>query len=222
MKLKKAAIWGIAVVLLAGGIAAGAVVLNGRSETKDNLINMAKIIKPRGDKTHVIVKVSQNIGTEDYTEPYEDDKDYSNDTVSIACWGDSMMEGFGSDDAYILTKAGRVDISYYTAPYTLGKLTGLNTFNFGVSGETSEEIAIRAGGLKMHTDRNLNLNKNTYQDVCLMDDKGNPVYMYDFSGYGIEYNDYPDTVYIDGVLCQIDKKRDIEDYWEDMEMMTII
>ena len=33
-----------------------------------------------------------------------------------------------------------------------------------------------------------------------MDDKGNPVYMYDFSGYGIEYNDYPDTVYIDGVL----------------------
>ena len=61
MKLKKAAIWGIAVVLLAGGIAAGAVVLNGRPETKDNLINMAKIIKPRGDKTHVIVKVSQNI-----------------------------------------------------------------------------------------------------------------------------------------------------------------
>ena len=189
MKLKKAAIWGIVVVLLAGGIAAGAVVLNGRPETKDNLINMAKIIKPRGDKTHVIVKVAQNIGTEDYTEPYEYDKDYSSDTVSIACWGDSMMEGFGSDEAYILTKAGRVDISYYTAPYTLGKLTGLNTFNFGVSGETSEEIAIRAGGLKMHTDRNLNLNKNTYQDVCLMDDKGNPVYMYDFSGYGIEYND---------------------------------
>ena len=181
MKLKKAAIWGIAVVLLAGGIAAGAVVLNSRPETKDNLINMAKIIKPRGDKTHVIVKVSQNIGTEDYTEPYEDDKDYSNDTVSIACWGDSMMEGFGSDDAYILTKAGRVDISYYTAPYTLGKLTGLNTFNFGVSGETSTEIARRAGGLKMHTDRNLNLNKNTYEDVCLMDDKVNPVYMYDFS-----------------------------------------
>ena len=142
--------------------------MNGRPETKDNLINMAKIIKPRGDKTHVIVKVSQNIGTEDYTEPYEDDKDYSNDTVSIACWGDSMMEGFGSDDAYILTKAGRVDISYYTAPYTLGKLTGLNTFNFGVSGETSAEIARRAGGLKMHTDRNLNLNKNTYEDALWM------------------------------------------------------
>ena len=61
MKLKKAAIWGIVVVLLAGGIAAGAVVLNGRPETKDNLINMAKIIKPREDKTHVIVKVAQII-----------------------------------------------------------------------------------------------------------------------------------------------------------------
>ena len=50
-------------------------------------INMAKIIKPRGDKTHVIVKVAQNIGTEDYTEPYEYDKDYSSDTVSIALLG---------------------------------------------------------------------------------------------------------------------------------------
>ena len=47
MKLKKAAIWGIAVVLLAGGIAAGAVVLIGSPETKDILIIMSKIIKPR-------------------------------------------------------------------------------------------------------------------------------------------------------------------------------
>ncbi len=217
MKLKKLAIWGIAGVLLAGGIVAGAAILRNRPETKDNLINMARIIKPHGDKTHVVVKVSQNIGNEDFEEPYDNEKDYSDDTVSIACWGDSMMEGFGSDEAYILTKNGRINISYYTAPYTLGKLTGLNTFNFGVSGETSDEIARRAGGLKMYTDRSLNINKKSYTDVCFMDDNGNPVYMYDFSGYGIEYNDYPDTVYINGVLCQIDKKRDIEDYWEDME-----
>ncbi len=217
MKLKKLAIWGIAGVLLAGGIVAGAAILRNRPETKDNLINMARIIKPHGDKTHVVVKVSQNIGNEDFELPYDNEKGYSDDTVSIACWGDSMMEGFGSDEAYILTKNGRINISYYTAPYTLGKLTGLNTFNFGVSGETSDEIARRAGGLKMYTDRSLDINKKSYTDVCFMDDDGNPVYMYDFSGYGIEYNDYPDTVYINGVLCQIDKKRDIEDYWEDME-----
>lgn len=89
----------------------------------------------------------------------------------LPLWGDSMMEGFGSDDAYILTKAGRVDISYYTAPYTLGKLTGLNTFNFGVSGDISGDSE-KSQYFKMHTDRNLNLNKNTYEDVCLMDDKG--------------------------------------------------
>ena len=37
MKLKKAAIWGIAVVLLAGGIAAGAGGLNVRPETKEKI-----------------------------------------------------------------------------------------------------------------------------------------------------------------------------------------
>lgn len=217
MKLKKLAIWVIVSVLLAGGIIAGAIILRSKPETKDNLINMAKIAKPHGDKTHVIVRVSQNIGNEDLDDPFNDIKEDSDDGVSIACWGDSMMEGFGTDEAYILTKNGRVDISYYTAPYTLGRLTGINTYNFGVSGETSAEIARRAGGLKIYTDRDININKTTFTDVCFMDDEGSPVYMYDFSGYGIEYNDYPDTVYIDGVLCQIDKRPEIEDYdfWED-------
>ena len=216
MRLKKLAVWGIAGVLLAGGIIAGAAVLNSRPETKDNLINFAKIIKPRGDKTHVVVRVSQNIGNDDFGEPYDDIKESSDDTVSIACWGDSMMEGFGTDEAYMLTKNGRVDISYYTAPYTLGKLTGINTYNFGVSGETSDEIARRAGGLKIFTDRDIDINKTTFTDVCFMDEEDKPVYMYDFSGYGIEYNEYPDTVYINGILCQIDKRPEIEDYdfWE--------
>lgn len=217
MRLRKLAVLGAAGILLAGGIIAGAALLKSRPQTKDNLINFAKIIKPRGDKTHVVVRVSQNIGNEDFDEPFDDNEDDSDDKVSIACWGDSMMEGFGTDEAYILTKSGRVDISYYTAPYTLGKLTGINTYNFGVSGETSDEIARRAGGLKIYTDRDMNINKTTFTDVCFMDDEGKPVYMYDFSGYGIEYNDYPDTVYIDGVLCQIDKRPEIEDYdfWED-------
>ncbi|MDO5339815.1 MAG: hypothetical protein Q4E78_06835 [Eubacteriales bacterium] len=217
MKLKKLAIWVIVSVLLAGGIIAGAIILRSKPETKDNLINMAKIAKPHGDKTHVIVRVSQNIGNEDLDDPFNDIKEDSDDGVSIACWGDSMMEGFGTDEAYILTKNGRVDISYYTAPYTLGRLTGINTYNFGVSGETSAEIARRAGGLKIYTDRDININKTTFTDVCFMDDEDKPVYMYDFSGYGIEYNEYPDTVYINGVLCQIDKRREIDDYefWED-------
>lgn len=136
--------------------------------------------------------------------------------TGISCWGDSMMEGVGSEDAYILTDQGDVDISYYTTPYTLEKLTGINTYNFGVSGETSDEIARRAGGLKMYTDRDLYLTKDMVEDVCFVDDQGNPVYMYDFSGYGIEDNDYPDTVYINGILCQIEKKWEIDDDdWSD-------
>lgn len=49
--------------------------------------------------------------------------DYYKSGRGIACWGDSMTEGMGSDEGYILTDVGRVDISYYTSPYTIERLT---------------------------------------------------------------------------------------------------
>lgn len=61
--------------------------------------------------------------------------DYYKSGRGIACWGDSMTEGMGSDEGYILTDVGRVDISYYTSPYTIERLTGYRTYNLGVSGE---------------------------------------------------------------------------------------
>ena len=68
----------------------------------------------------------------------------------------------------------------------------------------------------MYTDRDIYITDYADSDVCLVDDVGNPVYMFDFSGYGIEYNEFPDTVYINGVLCQINKKISIDDEdWAD-------
>ena len=68
----------------------------------------------------------------------------------------------------------------------------------------------------MYTDRDIYITDYADSDVCLVDDVGNPVYMFDFSGYGIEYNEFPDTVYINGVLCQINKKISLDDEdWAD-------
>ena len=96
--------------------------------------------------------------------------DYYKSGRGIACWGDSMTEGMGSDEGYLLTDIGRVDISYYTSPHTIERLTGYRTYNFGVAGEKSDEISRRAGGLGMYTDRDLYITKYQYTDVALVDE----------------------------------------------------
>lgn len=125
----------------------------------------------------------------------------------ISCWGDSMMEVYGSSEAYVMTNSGTVDISYYTAPMALEALTGLKTYNFGVSGETSEEIAVRAGGITLYTDRNIYISSKKSTTAVLVDGSGQAVMMSDFSGYGSEDNDMPDTCYINGRLCRVTQVR---------------
>ena len=58
----------------------------------------------------------------------------------IACWGDSLTEGYGAGEAYIETSWGTFDASYLSYPEILEQLSGLRTFNRGVSGATSDEI----------------------------------------------------------------------------------
>lgn len=54
--------------------------------------------------------------------------------TEIAAWGDSTTSGVGASDA---------SLSY---PAQLQSLTGRSTFNGGVSGQTSDQIAARQGG----------------------------------------------------------------------------
>lgn len=121
----------------------------------------------------------------------------------ISCWGDSMMQGLGSGKAHIATDNGRVDISGYDSPMAIESMTSIPTYNFGVAGETSYEIALRAGGIGIYTDKDIYLTDSAYTRVLLTDDYGYIVDMTDYSGYGYSENDYPDTVYINGVLCDV-------------------
>lgn len=227
MKLRKLAIVG-AVALALMGTVTSVVLVHGNSITKDKKSDYAETERLRGDRTHDIVEVSESIADDDsfMGENVTGKNDHYKSSRGIACWGDSMTEGMGSDEGYILTDVGRVDISYYTSPYTIERLTGYRTYNLGVSGEKSDEISRRAGGLGMYTDRDLYITKYEYIDVVLVDKNGEPIHMYDYSGYGIEYNEYPDTVYIDGILCQIENRyedkvskqqQDIEDAEENSE-----
>ena len=207
MKLKKLAIVG-AVALALMGTVTSFVLAHGNSIVKNDNSSYVETEIPKGDRTHDVVSVSDSISGDDSildSDGRDTAADYKSDR-GIACWGDSMTEGLGTDEGYILTGVGRVDISYYTSPHTIECLTGIRTYNFGVSGEKSDEISIRAGGLGLYTDRNVYITPYEYTDVVLVGDDGQPVHMYDYSGYGIEYNDYPDTVYINGVLCQIENR----------------
>lgn len=84
---------------------------------------------------------------------YVDDFDWrfypgtsDDDTREIVCWGDSMTQGVGADDdpgaLVSLADDELYDTSYQSYPQVLSQLTGLDTYNFGVAGATSEEIAV--------------------------------------------------------------------------------
>lgn len=132
-------------------------------------------------------------------------------TISIACWGDSLMEGYNKGSAIININGEIKDISCYDTPKTIQELTSINTYNFGASGETSYEIALRAGGIPIYTDRNICINNYSYTSVRLIDGGRQTVYMEDYSGYGNEYNEYPDTVIINNRLCHVKRKADSEE-----------
>ncbi len=65
-------------------------------------------------------------------------------TRDIICWGDSMTQGVGAGPAYIIDGDSVQDISYRTYPSALEELTGIQAYNRGVGGETSQEIMERA------------------------------------------------------------------------------
>ena len=62
------------------------------------------------------------------------------ESKKIACWGDSLTKGIGASEARIKTSRSLFDVSYLGYPEMLEKMTGLPTFNYGVSGADSNEI----------------------------------------------------------------------------------
>ena len=138
---------------------------------------------------------------------------YTNESVlddeiperSITCWGDSMMQGAGCNEAYIYSDNGIEDISYFTTPSALQYFTSINTYNFGVGGENSYQISLRAGGIPIYTDRDIYITNHSLAYVKFVDENEETIDMDDYSGYGYENNTYPDTVYINDVLCYVER-----------------
>ena len=171
---------------------------------RENEKNMQRQLSAENKNQSVIepksIEYLQETGEEDaeiMTDSFmltENTKDTMKEAAKeISCWGDSMMEGCGKGFALINNNGLYKDISNYDSPFTVEELTRYNTYNFGVAGETSYEIALRAGGIGIYTDRNLHLTSYTTERAKLIDDYRNVVKMNDFSGYGWENNDYPNA-----------------------------
>ena len=116
-----------------------------------------------------------------------------------------MMQGAGCNEAYIYSDNGIEDISYFTTPSALQYFTSINTYNFGVGGENSYQISLRAGGIPIYTDRDIYITDHSLAYVKFVDENEETITMDDYSGYGYEDNTYPDTVYINDVLCCVER-----------------
>ena len=128
---------------------------------------------------------------------------YDGELRAISCWGDSMMFGVGAGEAYVFGKEDILDISGWTTPDTIEYLTGIKVYNLGVSGETSSEIALRQGGIKMYVDNTFEVGYDDSVEVSIVDEYGNPVYMEDFSAYGYVEPQESDVVYINDDMFKI-------------------
>lgn len=123
---------------------------------------------------------------------------------SITCWGDSMTYGTGANYAVFVNDEGEeVNISGWTSPSTIEALTGIKTYNLGVAGETSYDIALRAGGIKMRVKDGFTVGYNEPVNVTILDEYDNEIFMADFSAYGYVELEEPDLVYIDKQLFKI-------------------
>jgi hypothetical protein len=126
---------------------------------------------------------------------------YDGKERTIVCWGDSMTEGIGASYAVLELGDGEtMDISYWTYPDALEYFTGISVFNFGTSGENSEEIAIRAGGIKLYTDRDVVVGYHHSADVKVLNEDGVEEYVQNYGGYGNFYDNDYGVVYIENQM----------------------
>lgn len=110
-----------------------------------------------------------NHGTGLHSEDGSEDISWDEDPYAvheIVCWGDSLTSGIGADEAVITKDDEELDVSFMSYPEILEELTGIATYNFGVSGATSHEIAAMQGALKFDYPRDqiTNLNLDVVQE----------------------------------------------------------
>ena len=124
---------------------------------------------------------------------------YDGKKREITCYGDSMMEGVGSDTTGMVNGQS---IYGCTAPLMIEKLSHITTHNFGIGGEVSTQITFRAGGIKVYLDRDITISEGKTAIVQLKDEDGKTFTNNIYSGYTND-SDSPGQMYIGGYLCDV-------------------
>lgn len=131
---------------VSGGKDNGEIAGNVRADSDNSNIN--------NDKYEINPEEGKDMIEKDKPVPFSyipNQKD-AEDEREIVCWGDSMTEGYGSTEGAVERDGVVYDISGLSYPEMLAGLTGLHTFNFGVSGANSLEICMMQGAYPMNTE----------------------------------------------------------------------
>lgn len=207
-------IFGIcAVVILAVSIAADNIV------TKHNAVMVSRNVNSNLDCDETLCQSVDNasISTTDYVNSLENcegvnaatgivaDNRKLFDNKKIVCWGDSITWGLGYDEnTYIKNESGIIDASNWNYPDTLKYYTGMDVYNLGVCGETSYEIALRQGGIKMYVEKQVTVKPGKRIQISIVDESGNPVILENFNGYQSDNQEPENVVYINDIPFKLE------------------
>lgn len=123
----------------------------------------------------------------------------------IACWGDSITYGLGGqENTFIKSDNGVIDASDWSYPDTLKYYTGLDVYNLGVCGETSYDIALRQGGIKMYVGKQVTVKQGVRAQINIVDEYGSQVMLENFNGYETDNDEPANVVYINDTPFQLE------------------
>lgn len=123
----------------------------------------------------------------------------------IACWGDSITYGLGGqENTFIKSDNGVIDASDWSYPDTLKYYTGLDVYNLGVCGETSYDIALRQGGIKMYVGKQVTVKQGVRAQINIVDEYGSQVMLENFNGYETDNDEPANAVYINDTPFQLE------------------
>ena len=175
--------------------------------TKQHAVTVSKDVNSNLDCEQ---SLCNSADTEGYG--YEDNNGealFSVNEKNIVCWGDSITYGLGGqDNTYIVHGDDSIDASGWGYTDVLKYRTGMNVYNLGVCGETSYDIALRQGGIKMYVGKQVTVRSGAKTKINIADEYGNPVILENFNGYETDNEEPDNVVYINDTAFQLEESDD--------------
>lgn len=205
-KHKKPVIWRLAIFSICTVIILAFSIISDNIKTTHREVTVSKDVNSNSDCDQTLYQntdTSINVGAGNHIANCVSDSTSNN--KKIVCWGDSITYGLGGqDNTYIVREDEVIDASNWNYPDTLKYYTGMDVYNLGVCGETSYDIAIRQGGIKMYIEKQVTVKPGKKVQVSIIDEFGGKVTLENFSGYE-SYNEAPENVvYINDIAFQLE------------------